>query len=122
MECGSGKATSSRFPSPTVSPMPSAFSSLGLSDQLYLLHEWQTWGQALPILSPLRKKEEEHLLWAAEQRTQCLLAAGAWVWSGWAGQEWRMLIGFVPPGTCTGGRPSKLEEEGEAPPGFQVLA
>lgn len=37
MEPGSGKAVSLRFWSPTVFPIPSAFSDPGLSDQLYQL-------------------------------------------------------------------------------------
>lgn len=89
MEHGSVKAVSLRFWSPTVFPIPSAFSDPGLSDQLYQLHGWNSWEQALPTIPPLTGMETPFV--ATEQRAQCLLAAepmsagnGGVVRVGWA--------------------------------------
>lgn len=125
VEHGSVKGCFLKVWPPTGFPRPAVFSDQSLSDQLFPLHTWHLWGWALPILSPLTGKAEKHLFWATEQRTQCPLAAelAGVVRVGWASVGWgRVLTGCVPTGARTGGRPPKLEEEGEVTPGFQVLA
>lgn len=119
------KAVTLRFWSPNVFPRPSAFSDQALPDQLHTgIH-----GEGSPhsLSSNGEGRETPFVGDSTEKPTPMSTeprVLGKQGWSGWAHKcgMGKALIGCAPTGARTGGRPPKLEEEGEATSGFQVLA